>query len=162
MGGLLPRVRGDVGRTFPSHHLMPANRRSDGSDGSWTSEGRGSSHAATRSDPPIRCRVRASAAGMRRQRILSSWTCRRVLSFCDHFEPELWVDEPLSTCPACVEIGGTWVHLRQCLPCGHTGCCGLSPTRHSTAHYHETGHPMIRTAEAAEDWQWCFEDHRLY
>lgn len=82
--------------------------------------------------------------------------------FCDHFEPVIQVDAPLPVCAPCVETGGTWVHLRQCLTCGLTACCDLSPDRHATAHFRETGHPMIRTAEPGEDWRWCYPDDRLY
>jgi uncharacterized UBP type Zn finger protein len=85
-----------------------------------------------------------------------------VTSHCEHFEPEPRVDAPLQVCSSCVEMGSTWVHLRQCLACGRTGCCDESPNRHATAHYRETGHPMIRTAEPGERWWWCYEDDRFY
>jgi len=81
---------------------------------------------------------------------------------CEHMAPDLRVDPPLPVCPACVELGATWVHLRQCLTCGNTGCCDQSPNRHATAHFREKGHPVIRTAEPAEDWQWCYADDLLY
>ena len=81
---------------------------------------------------------------------------------CEHFEADLHVDHPLDTCSACLEIGSTWVHLRQCLTCGQTNCCDQSPNRHATAHFDKTGHPMIRTAEPDEDWRWCYPDDRLY
>jgi uncharacterized UBP type Zn finger protein len=81
---------------------------------------------------------------------------------CDHFELDLQVDPPLDVCSACIEIGGHWVHLRQCLACGRTGCCDMSPNRHATAHFRETGHPMIRSVPPDEDWWWCYEDDRLY
>src|SRR3954451_7753486 len=81
---------------------------------------------------------------------------------CAHYEREVRVDPPLTVCPACVAVDGTWVHLRQCLGCGTTACCDLSPRRHATAHFRETGHPMIRTAEPSEDWRWCYRDDRLY
>ena len=29
----------------------------------------------------------------------------------------------------CLRIGGTWVHLRLCMDCGHVGCCDNSPNR---------------------------------
>jgi uncharacterized UBP type Zn finger protein len=90
-------------------------------------------------------------------------TASHVTAYCDHFEPDLRVDAPLSFCAACLETGSTWVHLRQCLRCGRTGCCDLSPNRHATAHFHETGHPMIRNVQPDEDyWWWCYEDDRLY
>ena len=81
---------------------------------------------------------------------------------CDHYQPLLHVDAPLDACSACLEIGGTWVHLRQCLDCGRTGCCNQSPNRHASAHFAETGHPMIRSVEPGEAWQWCYVDDRLY
>ena len=82
--------------------------------------------------------------------------------FCEHFEPDPQVGPPLRACSACLETGGTWVHLRQCLTCGRTACCDQSPNWHGTAHFHETGHPMIRTVEPGEDWWWCYPDARLY
>ena len=85
-----------------------------------------------------------------------------MTAYCEHYEPDLRVDEPLRVCPACVEAGDTWVHLRQCLTCGLTACCDLSPNRHATAHFLATGHPMVRSAQPDEDWWWCYVDDRLY
>jgi hypothetical protein len=65
---------------------------------------------------------------------------------------------PQDVCPACVAIGSTWVHLRQCLVCGATNCCDSSPNRHATAHFHASGHPLMQTLEAGEDWAWCFPE----
>lgn len=69
-------------------------------------------------------------------------------------------DPPLPTtagqCDACLEAGATWVHLRMCLECGNVACCDSSPLRHATAHFHETGHPVMRSAEPDEEWRWCF------
>jgi uncharacterized UBP type Zn finger protein len=89
-------------------------------------------------------------------------TSEHVTPNCEHFEPDLRVDPPLQVCSTCVEVGSPWVHLRQCLTCGRTSCCDLSPNRHATAHSRETGHPMIRSAEPDEDWAWCYADDRLY
>ena len=50
------------------------------------------------------------------------------------------------------------MHLRMCLSCGKIGCCDNSPNRHATAHFHEAGHPLIRSAEPREDWYWCYVD----
>lgn len=61
-------------------------------------------------------------------------------------------------CEECSKIGGTWVHLRMCLVCGKIGCCDNSPNRHATAHFRETGHPLIRSAEPGESWSWCYVD----
>jgi uncharacterized UBP type Zn finger protein len=61
-------------------------------------------------------------------------------------------------CEDCLAMGGTWVHLRRCLGCGHIGCCDSSPNRHATAHFRATGHPLIQSFEPGEDWIWCFVD----
>jgi uncharacterized UBP type Zn finger protein len=65
---------------------------------------------------------------------------------------------PHEVCPACVAMGSSWVHLRRCTTCDVVGCCDDSPNRHATAHFAETGHPIIRSIEPGEDWFWCFED----
>ncbi len=85
-----------------------------------------------------------------------------MTAFCEHYVPGRRIDAPVRVCPSCVEAGSAWVHLRQCLTCGQTGCCDLSPNRHATAHFRETGHPMVRSSEPGEDWWWCYEDDRLY
>jgi uncharacterized UBP type Zn finger protein len=61
-------------------------------------------------------------------------------------------------CEDCLRIGGTWLHLRRCLECGHIGCCDGSPNRHARAHFHETSHPMVQSFEPGEDWVHCFAD----
>ncbi len=52
-----------------------------------------------------------------------------------------------------------WVALRVCLACGHVGCCDSSPHRHATAHFHDSAHPVMQSAEAGERWRWCFPHH---
>ena len=64
-------------------------------------------------------------------------------------------------CEDCLRAGDEWVHLRLCLTCGHVGCCDNSPNRHATAHFHETGHPLICSAEPGEDWSWCYADELM-
>ena len=68
--------------------------------------------------------------------------------------------EPSTTegCEDCLREGTRWVHLRECLACGHVGCCDSSPRRHASAHWHETQHPIMKSQEAGEDWGWCFAD----
>ena len=65
-------------------------------------------------------------------------------------------------CEECVKIGGRWVHLRTCQECGRTLCCDNSPNKHATAHFHETTHPIIRSAEPGEDWSWCYVDELMF
>jgi CPA1 family monovalent cation:H+ antiporter len=59
-------------------------------------------------------------------------------------------------CEDCVREGTQWVHLRLCLACGHVGCCDSSPRRHATAHFRDSAHPVIRSAEPGESWRWCY------
>jgi len=66
--------------------------------------------------------------------------------------------EAVDGCEECLRTGGRWLHLRMCLTCGKIGCCDQSPNRHATAHFHDGGHPLIRSAEQGEDWVWCFVD----
>jgi monovalent cation/hydrogen antiporter len=66
--------------------------------------------------------------------------------------------ERVAGCEECLRGGDRWFHLRMCLTCGKIGCCDASPNRHATAHFHETGHPLIRSAEPHEEWAWCFVD----
>ena len=77
---------------------------------------------------------------------------------CTHLETvrvtELPADVP--GCEDCLREGTRWVHLRMCQSCGHIGCCDNSPRRHATAHFRETEHPIIRSAEPGEDWSWCY------
>ena len=61
-------------------------------------------------------------------------------------------------CEECLKVGDRWVHLRMCLECGHVGCCDSSKNRHARAHYSETQHPLIKSAERGEDWSWCYAD----
>lgn len=66
--------------------------------------------------------------------------------------------DPVLGCEECLKTDGRWVHLRMCLACGKVGCCDNSRGRHATAHFHESGHSLIRSAEPHEDWAWCYVD----
>lgn len=61
-------------------------------------------------------------------------------------------------CEACLREGRKWVHLRTCQTCGVTLCCDTSPGRHMTAHFKETGHPVVISSEPGESWMWCYAD----
>ena len=65
-------------------------------------------------------------------------------------------------CVECEEAGGWWFHLRRCAQCGHIGCCDDSPAKHATAHFHATGHPVIRSFEPGEGWFWNYETSEMY
>ncbi len=68
------------------------------------------------------------------------------------------IQDNVQGCEDCLKIGGTWVHLRMCLTCGHIGCCNSSPNRHARKHWKTTGHPIIQSLEPGEDWVWCQVD----
>ncbi|MFL6024016.1 MAG: Na+/H+ antiporter [Marmoricola sp.] len=59
-------------------------------------------------------------------------------------------------CDDCLAVGSAWVHLRLCLVCGKVACCDSSPLQHATAHFHASGHEVMRSAEPGEYWRWCF------
>ncbi len=61
-------------------------------------------------------------------------------------------------CSECLAAGDRWVALRECLVCGHVGCCDSSKNRHARRHFHATRHPIIRSIEPGEDWRWCYVD----
>ena len=81
---------------------------------------------------------------------------------CEHTDQ---IDEDVAPsaqgCEECLATGDRWVHLRECLICGHIGCCDQSPNRHATKHFHSTEHPIIRSFEPGEDWRWCYVDELL-
>jgi adenylate cyclase len=64
-------------------------------------------------------------------------------------------------CEECLQMGSDWVHLRLCLSCGHVGCCDNSPNKHATKHFKSTKHPIIRSFEPDETWEWCYVDNIL-
>ena len=82
------------------------------------------------------------------------------MSTCTHLDQIeiLELPESVEGCEECLRTGGVWLHLRICLSCGFVGCCDDSPGRHATAHYHASGHPLIHSLEAGEDWSWCYID----
>jgi hypothetical protein len=65
-------------------------------------------------------------------------------------------------CPQCVAMGSGWVHLRQCMVCGQVGCCTDSPNTHASKHFEAVGHPIMRSLEEGDDWQWCFVDEQQF
>jgi CPA1 family monovalent cation:H+ antiporter len=82
---------------------------------------------------------------------------------CVHLvDTDNWDPVPLSdVCEDCEREGLVPVHLRLCMQCGYVGCCDSSPGRHMTAHFHATGHPVLRSFEPGEAWRWCNVDHQL-
>jgi uncharacterized UBP type Zn finger protein len=64
-------------------------------------------------------------------------------------------------CEECLKMGSDWVHLRLCLTCGHVGCCDSSPNKHATKHFKTTKHPIIRSFEPGEEWEYCYVDNAM-
>lgn len=77
---------------------------------------------------------------------------------CEHLSSITPQEPHTKGCEECLKTGGTWMHLRLCLECGHVGCCDSSPGRHATKHYHATTHPIMMSFEPGEDWGYCFVD----
>ncbi|MBC3841123.1 UBP-type zinc finger domain-containing protein [Streptacidiphilus sp. 4-A2] len=83
---------------------------------------------------------------------------RSVQGTCGHLAEALDVSVPaVRQCWECVRAGSRWVHLRQCLTCGHVGCCDSSPGRHAHGHA-RAGHDLARSVEPGERWAWCYAD----
>jgi len=86
------------------------------------------------------------------------------MSACTHLDQIELLDLPpeVAGCEECLATGSRWVHLRMCQTCGHVGCCDSSPNTHATKHFQATGHPIVRSAEAGEDWSWCYVDELMF
>jgi uncharacterized UBP type Zn finger protein len=81
---------------------------------------------------------------------------------CEHTDQIREVVTPSAEgCEECLRMGATWVHLRECLTCGHIGCCDASPNKHATKYFHSLGHPIIRSFQPGEEWRWCYIDEEL-
>jgi signal transduction histidine kinase len=73
---------------------------------------------------------------------------------CDHLEGIVNTPKPDGVCADCA-TADTWVHLRFCATCNRIGCCDDSPNRHASRHATASGHPVLRSKEAGENWAWC-------
>lgn len=91
-----------------------------------------------------------------RARTGRQWYVLGVKATCPHLASVVDVQPGLEVCESCMEYGGVWKTLRQCLVCGRTDCCDSSPNRHARAHRRETGHQLVRTLEEGQDWSWCY------
>jgi len=80
---------------------------------------------------------------------------------CTHLAQVQEVRPKSQGCAECLKLGDEWVHLRICMTCGHVGCCDSSKNKHATAHFHATGHPIMRSFQPGEDWAWCYVDQTL-
>jgi uncharacterized UBP type Zn finger protein len=64
-------------------------------------------------------------------------------------------------CAECIKMGDEWVHLRECLICGNVGCCDSSMNKHATKHFHATKHPVMRSLEPGDGWEFCYVDEEI-
>ena len=86
---------------------------------------------------------------------------------CHHFDHVNLKDVPGASasyakgCEECIAMGDSWVHLRECLVCGHVGCCDSSKNKHATKHFHATKHAVVRSVEPGERWAWCYVDEAM-
>ncbi|WP_202387967.1 Na+/H+ antiporter [Nocardioides flavescens] len=95
-----------------------------------------------------------------RRDLRETLSARRTGDVCDDLVDHPAVEtDPAPVCQACLDEGLSWVALRQCLECGEIGCCDSSTGQHATAHFHETTHPVMQSAEPGEDWRWCYVHH---
>jgi CPA1 family monovalent cation:H+ antiporter len=83
-----------------------------------------------------------------------------MVETCEHLEGLQMADVPAPRtpdgCEECLAEGTRWVALRECLACGHVGCCDSSPGTHATKHYHQSGHPVMRSIMPGDTWSWCY------
>ena len=86
---------------------------------------------------------------------------RRLTHTCTHADQIREVEPSAQACEEYLQTGDTWVHLRECLTCGHIGCCDASTNRHATKHFQATGHPIVQSFQPGEDWRWCYVDNML-
>jgi uncharacterized UBP type Zn finger protein len=80
------------------------------------------------------------------------------MPICSHWDQIREVTPSANGCEECLKMGDNWVHLRECLTCGHIGCCDSSKNKHATQHFKLTRHPIIQSFELGENWLWCYED----
>ncbi len=80
---------------------------------------------------------------------------------CTHLDQINDVRPSAQGCEECLQMGDTWLHLRECLACGHVGCCDNSKNKHARKHFHAIGHPIVQSFEPGEDWRWCYIDSTL-
>ena len=69
---------------------------------------------------------------------------------CTHLDQIEHVEPSADGCEECLQMGDSWVHLRECLSCGHVGCCDSSKNKHATKHYRATDHPIVQSFQPGE------------
>ena len=69
---------------------------------------------------------------------------------CTHTDQIRDVQPSAQGCEECLEIGDTWVHLRECLVCSHVGCCASSKNKQTTRQFLGTTHPVALPSSRAK------------
>jgi tellurite resistance protein TerC len=82
----------------------------------------------------------------------------KSMAACTHRSQIRDVKPKSQGCEECLKRGDSWVQLRLCLSCGNVACCDSSKNKHATAHFHASGHPIMRTMQPGERWKWCYVD----
>ncbi|MFQ5612301.1 MAG: MFS transporter [Anaerolineae bacterium] len=77
---------------------------------------------------------------------------------CTHLDQIKEVTPNSEGCADCIALGDTWIHLRMCQTCGYVGCCDDSKNRHAARHFYQSNHPIVRSLEPGEGWNWCYID----
>jgi uncharacterized UBP type Zn finger protein len=77
---------------------------------------------------------------------------------CTHLDQINDVTPSAEGCEERLRRSDTWVHLRECLICGHVGCCDSSKNKHATKHFHATQHLLVQSFQPGEDGIWCYVD----
>ncbi len=80
---------------------------------------------------------------------------------CPHTDQITEVTPSADGCEECLQTGDSRVHLRECLSCGHVGCCDSSKNKLATAHFRESNHPIVAAFEPGEDRRYCYVDEVL-
>lgn len=83
------------------------------------------------------------------------------MATCQHMSQIRDVTPSAQGCEECLQSGDNWVHLRECLICGHIGCCDSSKNKHATKHFHSTRHAIMRSFQPGEHWMWCYVDNMM-
>ena len=81
---------------------------------------------------------------------------------CTHLDSIRDVTPSSRGCEDCLKTGDDWLHLRECLTCGHVGCCDQSKNKHATKHFRSSSHPIMASFEPGEDWKWCYIDEIMW
>jgi uncharacterized UBP type Zn finger protein len=70
---------------------------------------------------------------------------------CPHYGSMKVTTSEQKSCEVCGEKND----LRLCTSCGRVFCCE-SHQAHNTAHFKETGHPIIKPIHTDYDFTWCY------